>query len=278
MHIISRIGKLHSLVVPLTFLSSLLIATCSAFPGIPNNEPLTSLFNPNPDPQNNGPPEININIPIPNIPAVPLPQGDVNINLPFPQPPQDPLPQPPQDLLPQSPQDLLPQPLQDLLPQQEPPQPVNLDDNPVAKEFLHLHNLARRHARLPPFVWDPKLEEYAKQYGLKRKNSGDCSTLVHSMGPYGENLFWGKGSGWKPKDAVKRWVKEHRFYDQETNECKPGKMCGHYTQVVWRDTISVGCAVEICPNNDTLTICSYDPPGNYLGEKPMIHYIHPFGY
>lgn len=150
----------------------------------------------------------------------------------------------------------------------------NMDGNELAKEFLDLHNFARRHARLPPLVWDPKLEDYAKQYALKRKESGECSTLVHSMGPYGENLFWGRGSAWKPKDAVKKWVKEHRFYDADTNECRPGKMCGHYTQVVWRDTVGVGCAVEICPNNDTLTVCSYDPPGNYLGEKPSLHYIH----
>jgi hypothetical protein len=30
-------------------------------------------------------------------------------------------------------------------------------------------------------------------------------------------------------------------YDYKTNRCRAG--CGHYTQVIWRDTKELGCAV-----------------------------------
>lgn len=153
------------------------------------------------------------------------------------------------------------------------PSLANSGDENLAREFLKLHNTARGHAKLPPFYWDVKLEEYARQYASERAN-GDCADMVHSMGPYGENLFWGKGSSWKPRDAVKKWIKEHKFYDQESNACKHGRTCGHYTQVVWRDSTRLGCAVARCKNDDTFTVCSYDPPGNYLGERPYIHYDH----
>ncbi|KAK1376144.1 pathogenesis-related protein PRB1-3-like [Heracleum sosnowskyi] len=240
-----RIGMSHSL-LPL-ILSSLFITTC-AIPRVP--DPIGFDINvnfqtPTETHLQDGFPNINLPFTTPEIPTVPVPQVDIpNILQTIPQPPQD-------------------------------PSISNTDDlHTVAKEFLDLHNFARRHARLPPYIWNVTLEDYARQYANKRAEGGDCKTLVHSMGPYGENLFWGRGSSWKPRDAVRKWIKEHRYYDSNANECKYGKVCGHYTQVVWRDSIRLGCAVAICPNNDTFTVCSYDPPGNYLGEKPAIHYDH----
>ncbi|WOG88643.1 hypothetical protein DCAR_0207878 [Daucus carota subsp. sativus] len=149
-----------------------------------------------------------------------------------------------------------------------PPQPTGRD---LADEFLSLHNTARRDANLPPLVWDTKLEQYAKQYAVQRGNT-DCAELIHSHGPYGENIFWGGGPEWRPKDAVEQWMHEEKFYDPDANDCKDGQMCGHYTQIVWRDSCRLGCALQRCKNNDTFVVCSYDPPGNYVGEKPFLHY------
>ena len=44
-------------------------------------------------------------------------------------------------------------------------------------------------------------------------------------------------------------------------------MCGHYTQIVWETTQKVGCAKIQCDGFD-LWVCNYDPPGNWVGEKP----------
>lgn len=128
--------------------------------------------------------------------------------------------------------------------------------------FLAAHNKVRLHHREPPFIWDSKLALYAREYAEKRKV--DCN-LIHSNGPYGENIFWGGGNQWAATDVVR----EHRYYDRATMKCKPGKMCGHYTQIVWRDSVRLGCARVQCISGDTFAICSYDPPGNYIGDNPF---------
>jgi pathogenesis-related protein 1 len=44
-------------------------------------------------------------------------------------------------------------------------------------------------------------------------------------------------------------------------------MCGHYTQIVWRNTKAVGCAVGGKGARE-VWVCDYDPPGNYVGQRP----------
>lgn len=136
-------------------------------------------------------------------------------------------------------------------------------------QFLYYHNLVRlAHLELP-LAWDPRLESYARWWAQQR--SSDCA-LRHSFpeGGFtlGENIFWGPGSRWGPRDAVGAWADERRWYMYERNECEPGRTCGHYTQLVWRSTRRVGCARLVCRDGDVFMTCNYDPPGNYAGERP----------
>ncbi|XP_048134203.1 pathogenesis-related protein PR-1-like [Rhodamnia argentea] len=136
----------------------------------------------------------------------------------------------------------------------------------LADQFLAPHNVARAAVRMPPLVWDPSLVGYARQWAFQRRR--DCA-LRHSNGPYGENIFWGSGTGWSPGQAVAAWASERRWYDYKSNGCSRGQMCGHYTQIVWRSTKRVGCTVEVCSSGGgTFMVCEYDPPGNYIGERP----------
>ncbi|XWS32045.1 hypothetical protein CRYUN_Cryun23aG0127500 [Craigia yunnanensis] len=160
---------------------------------------------------------------------------------------------------PQKPNSQQPQPEIPLLPGEFP--------QSEKQQFLNAHNKVRANAGEPLFVWDETLASYARTWANKRIL--DCS-MIHSLGPYGENIFWGGRDHWTPKDAVKSWVKEHKFYNRKTNACLPGKLCGHYTQIVWRDSIKVGCARVKCLNGGIFMICSYDPPGNYVNENPFL--------
>ena len=68
-------------------------------------------------------------------------------------------------------------------------------------------------------------------------------------------------------DVVKLWVNEKANYDYNSNSCVGGE-CLHYTQVVWRNSVRLGCAKVRCNNGGTFIGCNYDLPGNYVGQKP----------
>ncbi|PIN01050.1 Defense-related protein containing SCP domain [Handroanthus impetiginosus] len=134
------------------------------------------------------------------------------------------------------------------------------------RQFLGSQNAARAALRLPRLVWDAKIAKYAAWYANQRRV--DCA-LEHSNGPYGENIFWGSGDDWSPAQASAAWVAERREYNYRSNSCAYGQDCGHYTQIVWRETRRIGCAKVFCyGGKGVFMTCNYDPPGNYVGERP----------
>ncbi|PIA25036.1 hypothetical protein AQUCO_13300025v1 [Aquilegia coerulea] len=137
------------------------------------------------------------------------------------------------------------------------------------EKWVRLHNLARSKVGVGPLKWNTTLANYAKNYSQQR--SGDCE-LIHSQGPYGENIYWGQGEGViDAAAAMKAWVDgEVVNYDYNSNSCEFGKQCGHYTQIVWKDTTQLGCGTAKCSDaeNKVFITCNYYPPGNYIGERP----------
>ncbi|KAL6219095.1 hypothetical protein ACLB2K_012301 [Fragaria x ananassa] len=106
---------------------------------------------------------------------------------------------------------------------------------------------------------------YAQNYANSR--IADCN-LVHSGGPYGENLAKGSSSALTGTAAVNLWVAEKPYYNYTSNSCTGGQQCLHYTQVVWANSIRLGCARVQCTNTWWFVTCNYDPPGNYVGQLP----------
>ncbi|XP_013915640.1 PREDICTED: peptidase inhibitor 16 [Thamnophis sirtalis] len=119
--------------------------------------------------------------------------------------------------------------------------------------------------------WDSELEDFAKNYSTK------C-TWEHNKerGSRGENLFAMTGN-LDLKRAMHDWYIEYRDFNYSTLACEEGKMCGHYTQVVWATSERVGCGTTFCETmgviNETdmhLFVCNYQPPGNIKGRKPYV--------
>jgi hypothetical protein len=93
----------------------------------------------------------------------------------------------------------------------------------------------------------------------------------------GQNLHarTGDGTGIAARDAVAGWAEEAAHYDAAANRCRR-EPCGHYTQIVWRKTTRLGCALRVCTTGSpfagartwTLLVCNYAPAGNVVGQRP----------
>lgn len=132
-------------------------------------------------------------------------------------------------------------------------------------ECLYNHNALRASLNLPPLQWSTELANYARWWLNQLRATCD---MVHSNSNYGENLFWGQGDGWTAAEAVEAWAAERAYFNYGSNTCMPNMDCTHYTQMVWRTTTTVGCAMIKCLDGDTLMACDYAPHGNTIGEWP----------
>lgn len=131
-------------------------------------------------------------------------------------------------------------------------------------QILADHNSARGQLGLPPLKWDCGLARYAMEWASK----GNWHHRDESN--YGENIFVSSESNISVIAAVSHWMSEKANYNATTNTCAPDRICTHYTQINWRKTLKVGCAMnrEVSGKWAAVVVCNYDPPGN-TGGKPF---------
>ncbi|KAL9275516.1 Pathogenesis-related protein [Drosera capensis] len=130
--------------------------------------------------------------------------------------------------------------------------------------FLAKHNAARASVGVGPVTWDETLASYARNFTESIKNA--CYPYS-SGGLYGENVAVGYGA--ETVDlATNSWINEKSYYDHSSNKCVGGKVCKHYTQVVWRNSKRIGCASVVCGAGWPYRLCEYYPRGNIPGQRP----------
>lgn len=170
--------------------------------------------------------------------------------------------------------------------------PAPLKDlSELAHRFLSEHNNIRRKMNLKELTWDSSLADYAQRWAEYLKKNNHCLMKHRSDAnmregkKFGENLAYNwtdapiaKGQfDSSPEAVVISFSKECQDYDYQSNSCKANKKCGHFTQVIWRDSLRVGCGMVICDGaeNDRgnghaeLWVCNYDPRGNWVGQRPF---------
>ena len=133
----------------------------------------------------------------------------------------------------------------------------------VAQEWIKAHAAVRARAGLTPLVWSGRLASVAQDWADQLRVRKHFSHRPDSR--YGENLFTISGASASPAKVVAEWASEARDYDYRSNQCRG--VCGHYTQIVWRDTKEVGCGIARGGGRE-VWVCNYSPPGNWAGERP----------
>ncbi|KAG0226245.1 hypothetical protein BGW41_004242 [Actinomortierella wolfii] len=123
------------------------------------------------------------------------------------------------------------------------------------QQILDVHNYYRALHGAPPLTWN----DGAAYHGYNHIQA--CQFRHSGTREFGENL----GAGYQSfSQAIAAWYDEVNKYDYN----RPGfsGATGHFTQVVWRSTTSVGCAKKYC-GSWTIYICNYSPPGNIVGNN-----------
>ena len=129
------------------------------------------------------------------------------------------------------------------------------------------HNQVRSAHGVPDIAWDNDLAAVAQAWADNCEWGHNSGRSDSYPGYVGENIY---GASSVPSGAqiTESWASEEADYDYDTNSCSDD--CGHYTQVVWADSLKLGCAISNCPNIPTsnFVVCNYSPGGNFNGEKP----------
>ncbi|XP_032834070.2 glioma pathogenesis-related protein 1 [Petromyzon marinus] len=160
----------------------------------------------------------------------------------------------------------------------------SIDDRRFIIECVRAHNFFRSMVNPPArnmlyMSWDKALALTAKAWGSNcwfehNVHLRDEGRVHPTFTTVGENLWGGFLSSFNATAAVQAWYEEVHDYDFPTFTCQPGRVCGHYTQVVWDDSYKVGCAVHVCPSgmkdfpwmdrpDTTIFVCNYGPSGNF---------------
>ncbi|CAL1695992.1 unnamed protein product [Somion occarium] len=130
------------------------------------------------------------------------------------------------------------------------------------QQYLSAHNSVRAQHGASPLTWSDDAAAKAQTWanGCVFEHSGG------SLGPLGENLSAGTAASFGISEAIKTWTDEVSEYDP--NNPQPS----HFTQVVWKATTQVGCAVQSCDGifassfgKAKFFVCEYSPQGNFIG-------------
>jgi uncharacterized protein YkwD len=134
----------------------------------------------------------------------------------------------------------------------------------VAQVLVAEHNRYRAKHCAPPLAWSPELAAVAQKWADALKAKG-CMFGHSNNSKYGENLAAGTTGAMPAEAVVAMWYDEVAKYSFK----RPGfsMETGHFTQLVWTDTRSLGCGMAQCNGMD-VWVCNYDPPGNWDGQYP----------
>ena len=124
------------------------------------------------------------------------------------------------------------------------------------------HNELRAHHGVKPLKISEDLNKIAQKFA---EHLAEINKIEHSYNIYkgeelGENLFCCSGSEIQGDIMTMSWYDEINKYDFNN----PGFISGtgHFTQIIWKDTIEVGFGFAKSSNNIYYGVANYYPAGN----------------
>lgn len=141
----------------------------------------------------------------------------------------------------------------------------------IAARALAAHNRERGKYGEAPLVWDEALARGALDWAqeLARTGKFDHAPAARRKRA-GENLFMGTAGAFSIDAMIGQFIAEREDFQPGTFPyvTRDGNWhnVAHYTQIVWRGTRRVGCAIARARRDDVL-VCRYWPAGNIFGQR-----------
>lgn len=130
--------------------------------------------------------------------------------------------------------------------------------------ILSIHNAERAAVGVPQLSWSGSLAADAQSCAqdLASRGYGPRDILPHCS--TGENLAWGTPGFFSARDGAQGWADEKSNWQARGShplaqaDFQPGRpMIGHYTQMVWKNTREVGCAMANSDRLASLVKCNF---------------------
>ncbi|EEH41494.1 hypothetical protein PAAG_03057 [Paracoccidioides lutzii Pb01] len=134
---------------------------------------------------------------------------------------------------------------------------------------LKHHNIHRANHSAPSLTWSDSMESYALTLANRCVFKHDVSIGDES---YGQNIGYGIDRQNIGKMITNLMYNNEAdlyidLYGEDNPDMSRFSDWGHFTQIVWKSTKSVGCATVKCSNYlGWNTVCNYSPPGNFAGR------------
>jgi uncharacterized protein YkwD len=125
----------------------------------------------------------------------------------------------------------------------------------LSSTILDIHNRERAAVRVPDLVWSDSLAAGAKTWAEHLATTGEFN---HDPNGGRENIagfFKGVSA---PAEGQSMWVDEKVYWNGSTCTAPPGKVCGHYTNMIASDTKEVGCGTASGSGHPySILVCRY---------------------
>ncbi len=139
--------------------------------------------------------------------------------------------------------------------------------------------------QLQSFTWNAMLAQVAQNYADKCQYGHNSNRQSDYVALGGENIYIGENiaAHWfsQPQGNASHyaglqmnlWWDEHSDWHYQTYQSNTINGAGHFTQMIWANTIEIGCGMAYCADfqngfDGYFGVCNYSPGGNYIGQYP----------
>merc|ERR1719469_1705370 len=135
------------------------------------------------------------------------------------------------------------------------------------KECLYHHNKIRASHGVPPLRESDSLSEYSQQWAnfISDTDSLTHSSMIWDGKNVGENIAKAGAVINDPSQLiVQKWYEEKENYDYSSPSSQNNTK--NFTQMVWKNTESVGFGLAYSQSGNTFIVINYYPAGNVSDE------------